>query len=265
MNEEINQNTQETQNQLASEISSGIEPVSITDAITGIFTEPGETFKTIASTRKKNYWLIPVIICVIIGLISVFLFRSDEELMSKVMDKQYKKVEQQMEERVKSGKMSREEANTTLERTQKFMDPKGTFVLISSYVGAVVGQFILLFILSLVYFIVLKILKADFEFMNILNVVGLSMLIYSVGSIVGTVLSIIIGDLSSVSFGLIIKEDFVGDKLSVLISKIDLFSVWFYSVVAIGLTKISNAKPVVITVIVFALWILYSVITSLLF
>lgn len=265
MNEENNLKKPESQNQFTPETSSSIGPISVTDAITGVFTEPGETFKTIASTRKKNYWLIPVIICVIIGIISVFLFRSDEELMSKVMDKQYKKVEQQMEERVKSGKMSREEANTALERTQKFMDPKGTFVLITSYAGAVVGQFILLFILALVYLLVLKILKADFKFINILNVVGLSMLIYAIGSIIGTVLSVIIGDLSSLSFGLIIKEDMVGLNAAGLISKIDLFSVWFYSVISIGLSKISNAKPVVITIIVFALWILYAIITSLLF
>ena len=35
-----------------------LEQLSLTDAITGVITGPGETFETMVVTKKKNYWII---------------------------------------------------------------------------------------------------------------------------------------------------------------------------------------------------------------
>ena len=106
--------------------------LSITDAISGTFTSPGPTYETIEATPKKNYWLVSMIICVVLALISTFIFLNDTELVDKVMDKQKQKMYETMDERVKSGQMSKEDANVAIEQAEKFMDPEGLFFQIYS-------------------------------------------------------------------------------------------------------------------------------------
>jgi len=107
--------------------------------------------------------------------------------------------------------------------------------------------------------------KANFEFTNVLNVVGLSLIISAVGSVLGIVLSIILGDLSSVGLSLVLKPETVGDSLHALFLKADVFSVWFYVLVAIGLVKVAKIKPVMSYAVVFGLWIIWLVISTFVF
>jgi len=230
--------------------------------MTGVFTAPGETFETIVNTPKKTYWVIPVIISIIVGIIVSFLFMRDEQLISGMMDKQKASLEKRMEEQVKEGKMTNEQAKVAIENAEKFMDPKGVFFQVIGYGGAVVTPFLMLFILSLVYLIILKILKADFDFTNILNVVGLSMLVTVAGAVVGLVLSIVLGELSSLSLGLVFKDTVVGDKLHELFMKLDAFSIWYYFVVAVGVSKVSKISSGKAYGIVYGIWVLWIAVTS---
>jgi len=116
--------------------------------------------------------------------------------------------------------------------------------------------------MSLIYFIVLKILRTTAEFYNILNVVGLSMLISGIGLLISTIISIIMGDMQSVSLSLIFSAESVGDKIFSLLTRFDLFSIWFYSVISIGLAKISYSPVAKVAVFVFGIWIVYSVVSS---
>ncbi|MCE1163851.1 MAG: YIP1 family protein [Bacteroidetes bacterium] len=238
------------------------EQLTVSDAITGVFTSPGETFETIVRTPKKTYWVIPVIISVVVGIVLTFLFFRDEQLISGVMDKQKAALEKRMEEQVKSGKISGEQAKVSIEQAEKFMDPKGAFFQIIGYGGALVSPFLILFVLSLVYLVALKIMKAEFEFTNILNVVGLSMLVTIVGAVIGFVLSVITGEMSTVSLGLVLKDSSVGLKVHELISKIDVFAIWFYFLIGIGLSKIGKITSGKAYGVVFGIWILWIIVTS---
>ncbi|MCX6163574.1 MAG: YIP1 family protein, partial [Ignavibacteriae bacterium] len=194
---------------------------------------------------KRNFWLLPVIILVVTSIVSSFLFFSDVELVSKMMDKQKQQLRERMQESVKNGKMSQEQANDAIEKAEKFMDPKGLFFKITGFAGAVVAPFIMLFILSVIYMLLLKMFKANFEFTNILNVVGLSLIVSAIGSILAIVLSIIMGELNSVGLSLILKADKVGETLHALLMKIDVFSIWFYILVSIGLVRVAKIKSVI--------------------
>ena len=242
-----------------------IESLTKTDALAGIFSEPGNTFSTIAGSAKQHYWVLPIIIFIVINLISAFLFFSDEALVSKVMDKQFQKVEQRMEENVKSGSMTQEEADLALEQTEKFMNPKSVFFLITGYGSGVVLPFILLFVLSLVYLIALKILKADFDYVNILNVIGLSFIILAIGKILDVVISILTSDINTMSLGLLFNEDNIGASLYKLMTSLDVFTIWFSIIVAIGLSKISEIKSSVSYILVFGIWIVWVLVTSFVF
>ncbi len=241
------------------------QELSQMDAISGVFTEPGKTFETIAKFPKRNFWLLPVIILVITSVVTSFLFFSDTELVGKMMDKQKQQMRERMQESVKEGKMTQEQANDAIEKAEKFMDPNGLFFKITGIAGSVVSPFLMLFVLSVIYMLLLKTFKANFEFTNILNVVGLSLTVSAVGSVIAIVISIVTGDLTSVGLSIMFKADAVGDTLHALFMKLDVFSIWFYILVAIGLVRIAKVKPVVSYSIVFGLWIIWLVITTFVF
>lgn len=241
------------------------QELSQMDAISGVFTEPGNTFEAIAKFPKRNFWLLPVIILVITSVVTSFLFFSDTELVGKMMDKQKQQMREKMQESVKDGKMTQEQANDAIEKAEKFMDPNGLFFKITGIAGSVVSPFLMLFVLSVIYMLLLKMFKANFEFTNILNVVGLSLIVSAVGSVIAIVISIITGDLTSVGLSIIFKADAVGDTLHALFMKLDVFSIWFYILVAIGLVRIARVKPAVSYSIVFGLWIIWLVITTFVF
>lgn len=241
------------------------QELSQMDAISGIFTEPGNTFETIAKYPKRNFWLLPVIILVITSVVSSFLFFTDAELVGKMMDKQKQQLRERMQESVKSGKMTQEQANDAIEKAEKFMDPKGLFFKITGFAGAVIAPFLMLFVLAVIYMLLLKMFRATFEFTNVLNVVGLSMIVSAIGSVLAIVLSIIMGELNSVSLSLVLKADTVGDTFHALLMKLDVFSIWFYILISIGLVRVAKVKPVVSYGIVFGLWIIWLALTTFVF
>ncbi len=237
------------------------EQLSNADAMSGIFTAPGETFETIANTPKKNYWIFPVLVAVVIGLISTFLFMQDAELTSKTMEKQKEKMREKFQESVKQGKMTQEDSDKALES----MNPKGMMFKVFGFGGAIVGPFIILLLLSVFYLIALKIMKGQFDFTNILNVVGLAMLISGIGSLIAVVISVLKGNLTTIGPGLLFSEESVGQKVYALLTKIDLFSIWFYAVIAIGLSKIGRISIAKTSSVVFGLWIVYVLVSSFVF
>ncbi|MBK8381798.1 MAG: YIP1 family protein [Ignavibacteria bacterium] len=237
------------------------EQLSNADAMSGIFTAPGETFETIANTPKKNYWILPVLVAVVIGLISTFLFMQDAELTSKTMDKQKEKMREKFQESVQQGKMTQEDSDKALES----MNPSGMMFKVFGFGGAVVGPFIILLLLSVFYLIALKIMKGQFDFTNILNVVGLAMLIGSIGSLIAVVISVLKGNMVTIGPSLLFSEESVGQKIYTLLTKIDLFSIWFYAVIAIGLSKVGRVSIFKSSAVVFGLWIVYILVSSFVF
>jgi len=241
------------------------EQLSKIEAVTGVITDPGNTFDNISRFSKTNYWIFPMILMIVANMIGTFLFFQDEELTSKVMDKQKKQLREQMDEKVKKGDMSREEANLAIESAEKFMDPKGMFFKIIGFAMGIFSPFILLFILSLISLVIIKILKGDFNFVGTLNVIGLGNVIIAIGVIIGTVLSVLMGDLSGLSPALIFKEEMTGAKINTFLTKIDVFYIWFYIVISIGIAKAGKVKTMPVMIILFSIFLIYSALTSLVF
>jgi len=145
------------------------------------------------------------------------------------------------------------------------MDPNGLLFKAIAFGGSIIGQFMILILLSLVYLLGLKIFKAQFEFINILNVVGLAMLISAIGGLVAIVLSVIMGHLTSVGLGLFLTEEAAGEKMYGLLTKLDVFTIWFYTVISIGLSKIARIPMSKSITLVFGVWIIYVVVTTFVF
>lgn len=241
------------------------EQLSKVEAISGVISDPSGTYENISKFSKTNYWILPMVLIIIANIIGTFLFLQDEELTSKVMDKQKKQLREQMEEKVKSGDMTREDANTAIESAEKFMNPKSAFFQIIGYATAVVGPFLLLLILSLIALLILKILKGNSPFQGILNAIGLGNVIIAIGVIIGTVLSVVLGKLSGLSPALLFNEETIGTKLFALLTKLDFFYIWFYIVISIGIAKAGKVKTIPVIIILLSVFLIYSILTAIVF
>jgi len=242
-----------------------VEPISKTDAMVGVFTEPGNTYEAIAQTKGVYYWVFPILICIVLGLISAFIGQSDKQLFGDMMDKQKKKMHEKMDEQVKAGKMTQEQAQQQIEATEKFMDPNGIFFKIMAYVGASVGIAIMFILVSLLYFIGLKIFKSQAGFADAMNVVGLAMLISSIGGLLAMVLSVVMGHFTSVGLGLILKEENVGEKVYKLATSLDVFTIWEHVIYAIGLSKVGRISMGQSYGLVFGIWFIWMAVSIFVF
>jgi len=258
--EENNTSSLEEQNQQETE---ELTPLTNMEAITGVLTEPASTFDSIVKNKTKHYWVVPIIIFIVANLIAMILFYADQELYSTVLNKQRKNLEERFDKSIKEGKMSAEQKNMAMEQAEKFMDPKSPFAIAIAGAASIVGPFIIMLIVSVIYLVCFKIIKAEFEFINILNVVGLSFIVSSISKILETVLSIITGNLTNFSLAFIFTEAKFGATLNTLVSKIDLFSIWALIITCIGLTIIGKVKSKVMYFFVFGLWIVWTLVATL--
>jgi hypothetical protein len=236
------------------------EPLSKSEAITGVITAPSDTFETIAVSPKTNYWILPTLIFMVASLIGAFLFMNDTELITKTMDKRKAEIQKGLDEKVKSGDLTQEQANQQMEATEAFIDPNGWFVKVTGYGANIISPFFLLFFMSVLILIIMKIMRSTISFYNILNVVGLSLIIFAISSVVTSIISVLMGDLQTLGPGLILNESMVGAKTYAILSGIDVFSIWAIAVIAIGLSKIGKVSFSSIAITLYVVWL---VLTSL--
>jgi hypothetical protein len=251
-------------------ISEEPQELSQMDAISGVFTEPGNTFESIAKFPKRNFWLLPVLILVLTSIVFSLLSYFDSEIESKMFDRQKIKLRERMQEKVKNGKMTQSEADLTIKKAEEFMDPNNPnvkgylFIMIGFRLAfAIVIPFIFFFVICVFYMLFLQIIQSNFEFTNILNVIGLSLLVSSIGDILSIFCSILIGDLATVGPTIFLSPEKIGEVFHTILLKFDIFSVWFCVLASIGLVKIAKIKPIISYLFVFILWIIMSVFTAL--
>ena len=235
--------------------------ISLGDAMAGVFSSPGETFTEVKRSSKKNYWLVPLLIVIVISIISSFLVMRDEELSSAIMDKQKTAMKEKMDEAVKEGKMTREQADQQMEQSAKFMS--GSMMMVFAMVGSFFGILLIFFLKALLYWGGMKIFKGTASFSDILNVIGLTGIITAIQLVIGTVLAILTGKIM-VNIGpvLLFSEEAVGKNIHTLLANFDLINIWALIVTGIGLAKVSNVKTSASMIFVFGLWIVWVLLTS---
>lgn len=235
--------------------------ISLGDALAGVFTEPGETFTSVKQSTKKNYWLIPILIVMVVSIISTVLVMGDEELVSEIQTKQKKAIQERLDNAVKEGKMSREQADQQIEQSQKFIT--GSMMMIFGLIFSVVGVLVFFFLKGLIYWGGVKIFKGAASYVEVLNVLGLSAIITAIQLIVDTVMAILMGKLM-VNIGpvLLVSHDSVGDAMYAFLANFDLINIWYLIVAGIGLAKMSSLSSVKTVSLVFVLWLIWALLTS---
>jgi hypothetical protein len=239
------------------------EDISLSDAITGVITDPSGTFEAVKASSKKNYWIIPILIFIVLYVASSFLVLNDEDLYTEIKTKQTTAVKERLDNAVKDGKMSREKANEQLETIDKQMSKSNPIFYVFAAVGPIFTTFIILFLEGLVFFGVLKIFKGTATYMNILSVLGLAAIIECIQVIIDTVLAIVMGKLNSnIGPSLLFKADSVGENMFKFIVHFDVITIWLLIVAGIGLAKVSQLKTSLTMPVVFVLWLIWISLTS---
>ncbi len=212
---------------------------SHSDKLVGLFSEPANTFAKIAQAPTKVIdWLIPLLIVIVVSSLSTFIMMSNPQIKFDLMEKQTEAMEKTFSEYVDSGAMTQEQADAQIEKTREAMEKGGTAIMVSQIVATVVMGFIVFFIISGFYYGVTRlILKGDGTFSNAMVAYGLPYYIIALQivfmAIAAMLMNKMVSDLSITTFLDLDKTEFVG----FLLSKLDLFTIWFYVVVGIGLAK----------------------------
>lgn len=233
------------------------KPMPFTEKLTNIFASPGELFENVRTTGPTtSNWLIPWIIFVVVAIALGQLVVNNPSLADQLGATIREKFDQQVQE----GDMTQEQADQAYEQ---FAKPGSTFFTLMQIGGIAVGSLAALFALGLLYWLVGKsAMGATVQYMKVIEVVGLTFFIGTLEQIVTTFLAFAADSIYATPSLAIFVSDFdVDNKLHVALSKINAFTFWDLSVVSIGLSKIFQRDFPKVLVLVFALWILWSLLT----
>ncbi|HWA05742.1 MAG TPA: YIP1 family protein [Ignavibacteria bacterium] len=237
------------------------ENISIGDAMAGVFSEPGETFRSVKLSAKKNYWLIPLLILIVVSMLSSILVTRDEELTSEIKTQQKEAMKKRFDEAIKEGKMTKEQADEQLAQTEKMFG--GITFVIFGLIGSIAGVLIIFFLKALIYWGGLKLFKGTAGYGDIMNVLGLTALITAIQMVVDTVLAILMGKLlMNIGPVLLISKEAVSKDMFAFIANFDLINIWYTIIVGIGLAKVSELKSSVTIPFVFVLWLIWVLLSS---
>lgn len=244
------------------------EELSHSDKIIGILTEPTTTYEKISKHPPKTIdWLLPITLLLVVVAITRFIVLSNPEIYYAQKQKQVEKIQERFDKMVQNGQMTKEQANEQMNKIQDNIDKaRSPLGYVLQFVGILVFGFVVFFIVSAIYFLFSKfVLKGDGTFVGVMVANGLTSYIAIISVIIAAILSMIfsrlLNDVSVASLINANKMTFSG----FLLSKLDVFTIWSFIVVSIGLAKMFKSTTTgKYYIMVFGLWIGWSVIVYIL-
>ena len=220
------------------------EELSIVQKIVGIFTAPAKTF---ASIDLSPSWIIPLALILAVNL--VFVYFANDIILEETLV-------QQEEAMVERG-MDAEQIDAALTQVESWTP-------ISVWVLSMIGPPIILAIVSGVFlFVGNVILGGKTSFKKVLSVTAWSWLIFSLAGLVMLPL-VLSQETMQISFSLatFMPEESKNTFLYLFLQKIEVFTIWWIVVYAIGLGVIYKMKTQKITRAVGIVYFIYAVVAS---
>lgn len=232
--------------------------MSLSDKFVGILSSPSEVYQQIVSAEPKNSnWGIPSIITLLMMLVFMFVVFSQAPIQDQMRDNQMKAMQQQ----VAQGKMTQEQMDRAIEFMPK---PGAPMWIIFGSVGITLVVFASLFGFSLVYWLIGKMaFKSAAPYMKICEVFGLGMYIMTVSSLIGMVFVISMGSIfAGANLSMFLSEVDSLNKTHMFLSSVNLFTIWQYAVVGIGLAKVWSVTTVKGISVAVGVWLLWTVLVN---
>jgi hypothetical protein len=235
-------------------------PMSFTDKLAGIFMSPGEVYENVRRTPTTHgNWLVPTVLVAIVGLIMAFATMNNPSLMDQMKQQAKEAMEKQFQKQIEQGKMTPEQANEARDRAEQFTTPG--FMMIGQIAGNVVGPFIGLVVLGLIYWLLGKWgMKADAPYVKVLEVVGLANFIAVLEKIVTLIMQFTMDNIfASPSAGLFVGQLSTMNPWHMFALSMNVFTFWILAVVSVGLSKLFQRDFPKVLVLVIAVWMIWTV------
>ena len=238
--------------------SEGTKPrLTLTDQIVGVFTSPGEVFEDVrVNPKRTTSWLLPLILLIIIALVSQVVMFNDVRIQQQMRDLTSK----QFDQAVAQGKMTSEQRD----RVEEYTSPTSGIATAIRMISTLILLPIMFFIVVLVWFLGGKIFfKSPVTYQKTMEVVGLTYCIVILESIVTLILVLAIGSLNATPSAAIVLSSFdPTDKIQILLSHLNVFTIWYLLVLGVGLSKVFERTTGAVLGMVFGLWVLYVGLTT---
>lgn len=231
------------------------------DKIVGLFTEPAKTFESMSKYPVRTIdWLLPVFLMLLAVSLSTILISSNKQLGEEAKRKQMAKIEKGLQEQVNKGTLSQEQANEQLAKIEERFDPRNPLMMVITFFSIVVFGLVFFFLITGIYYLFSKFAlggvgtyKSSLAANGLVGYIGILQVLLT--TILAFTMGRIFADTSVASFMNIDKTTFTG----MLLSKVDVVSIWIYIVLSIALAKMfKSTSTVKYYVMVFGLWIFWS-------
>jgi hypothetical protein len=196
---------------------------------------PSRVFEEVIPAPHRVFnWLLPAVLAGTIGATSAVLVAAQPRFQETVRERQ----EQMIEKQVAAGKMSRAEAERTLEWFRALAQPR--VLKLVGAVGAVLGALARVAWWGLVLWVLGRwLLRADFGLPKAIEVAGLASMILVVGAVASLAL---VTQLGENGLEWIAPEEGAGrsGRTRALFWVSSLFEIWFLIVISNGLARLAQ-------------------------
>lgn len=226
------------------------EELTHTDKIVGVISEPSGLFSKLAFQKPKvTDWLLPLLTLMVIAIVASFIYMSNPEIKSEIMMQQQKAMQEQFDKMVESGQMTREQADEQIEKAKQMVD-NPMFIYVFPSIGIIIITMIWFFVIATIGFVIAKfILKGSGSYSQALTAMGLPMYISVIQGIILIIIGLLMGKvISGINPAALTGMD-IKSLPGFLLSRIDIFSIWIYTVIGIAFAKMfksDNVKKYVI-------------------
>ena len=211
----------------------------------GVIFSPGKVMQDLEQKPRILFALLLTLLTPVVMILSVFPMYL--EFTRSTLEATFAKMNTQM----------------TAEMTAKQIDQALNIAKITGPIGGAVAAAAMWFLGALVLWTIIKILKGEGRYKQILSVTGYSAVIAALSAIVTIITTQLIGTFSEVSLTSLASflPNMKGSFLYGAAKTIDVFSIWQYIVIAIGaatVSKLDKKKVYIIVACIFAVLMIYT-------
>jgi VIT1/CCC1 family predicted Fe2+/Mn2+ transporter len=223
---------------------------SLMGRLANVYAAPGEVFEQVAcSPFSAANWVAPALIFILAGWLGAWLIFSQDSIKQQLRDI----AEQAIQRQVDKGRIGQQQADAARQAAEKFGNIGAT---VGAAVAPVFTGFVSPFLWGLVVWLVgTKVLKGAFPYMKAVEVAGLANMITVLGSIVHTLLILMMGNMfASPSLMLLVKDFDPQNTSHSVLAAINIMTFWALAVKAVGLSQLSGASFGKAAAWVFGIW-----------
>ncbi len=233
--------------------------MSFSDKLMNVFASPGELFEYVTKAPKQaSNWALPLLLTTVIGIVFTFVAFTQPPIQEEMARQRDKYIQQE----IAAEKMTQEQADNAAKYSPK---PGSPMFLIFGSVGVVVVMFATLFLSALAFWLLGKFgFKSGATYGKVVEVVGLSMYIMAVGSLLTLILVVAMGSMHATpSLALAVSDFDPMNKMHKLLSSINIMTFWYLGIVSVGLGKLFSVSLGKALTGVAAIWVVWTAITVL--